>query len=670
MRTLARAPYLALIVVLASCEAQVPTEPPIDPGPLEVTGVSVTATSDEVAIGGAVQLTATVAPFGVNPAVTWSSDDPTRLTVDANGLATAAVLPLNSGVVTVTATSVENTVFSGTVELTIVCGLLVQSDVADGTTLPSGTCWTAQSALAVNDGTLTVEPDVEVSFGPSGSLSINGDARLSAIGTALMPITFTSTDPASHWRGIRFDDSRSADNRLEYVTVENGGSDQWSGATYSASGLLLEGNSLVNISMSEIIGSAAQGFTAYGEAEFSITGTTFDGNAVAAWLHPNNVEGMGTDNAFVANDDNVVRISYGNNDRVETAQSWANIGVPYELQERLFIDADLTIDPGVTIHARSDVSVIVRNAGSLNATGTVQESITFVGSEDVRGWWQGIQFQTQSVNNVFEYVEMGNGGSDQWTGAVDSRAMIYLAEDSKLLIRNSTLYSSDHYALWVPAEGEITGLDDVIVTDNARAMILHPNRVGEIDGVLVSNNDDNAIRITFGNNDRVETSQLWQNHGTFYRVMDRTFVRAALTIEPGTTIEFEQGAHLIVDDGGSLNAVGDALNRITFRGREALSGYWKGLEFGTVSASNRLEYVDLMHAGSDGWFGGSNSTGTINVDGNGGLVVANATISLTGGYAGIVRNGGSLACTNVDDGGFQYYVYSGSGNGAQATCPG
>lgn len=670
MRRLARAPYLALIVLLASCEAQAPTEPPIDPGPLEVTGVTIVATSTEVAIGGSVQLTATVAPFGVDPSVTWSSDDPTRLTVDANGLATASVAPLTSGVVTVTATSVENTAFSATVELTIICGRLVQSDVSNGTTLPSGTCWTAQTALAVNDGTLTMEPDVEISFGPSGSLSINGDGRLSAVGTDVEPITFTSTDPLSKWRGIRFNESRSADNRLEFVTVENGGGDQWSGATYSSSGILLEGNSLVAIVSSEIVGSAAQGFTAYGDAEFSVSGTTFADNAVAAWLHPNNVEGMGTDNSFVGNDENVIRISYGNNDRVETSQTWAMVGIPYELQDRLFIDADLTIDPGVTIHARSDVSVIVRNAGSLNATGTALEPIHFVGSEDVRGWWKGIQIQTQSVNNVFEHVQVGNGGSDQWTGAPDSRSMIYLDGDSKLLIRNSSLYSSDHYALWVPLEGDVSGMDAVTVTGNARAMILHPDRVGDIDAVNVALNDDDAIRITFGNNDRVETAQTWQDHGTLYRVMDRTFIQAALTIEAGTIVEFEQGAHLIVGDGGSLSAVGDAVNRITFRGREALAGYWKGLEFGTVSASNRIEYADIMHAGSDAWFGGSNSTGTIYVADDGAVVMENTAISLTEGYAGVVRNGGSLACTNVDDGGFQYYVYTSGGNGMQPTCPG
>jgi hypothetical protein len=37
--------------------------------------------------------------------------------------------------------------------------------------------------------------------------------------------------------------------------------------------------------------------------------------------------------------------------------------------------------------------------------------------------------------------------------------------------------------------------------------------------------------------------------------------------------------------------------------------------------------------------------------------------------AAIVRNGGFLTCTNVDHGGFMYYVYTNAGGSAQPLCP-
>lgn len=668
------APLLALLALFtAGCGAtELPFDPgdPGDPPTLEVDGVTIVSTATEIGIGSSVQLIAAVTPVGVSQGVTWSSSDDTRLKVDANGLVTAELLPLDPATVTVTATSTEDPNFSASVELTIICGPLATSDVSNGATLPEDTCYVATSALVVTDGTLTLEPGVTISFGTAGSLSIESNARLSAVGTMTKGITLTSTDPLSKWRGVRFRDSRSADNEMHYVTLENGGSDGWSGASYSASALLLEGDSRVDMQMSEISGSDSRGFTAYGEADFSLGATAFIDNAVPAWLHPNTVEGLGTDNTFTGNTDEVIRISFGNNDAVSTAQTWADVGVPYELQERLFIQADLRIDPGTIIEATADVDVIVRDAGSLHAAGLPASPVQIRGSEDERGWWKGIQIRTQSASNVFENTLVEHGGSDQWTGAPDSRSMIYLDGNSKLLLEDVSLRDSDHYALWVPSGGDVSGMTGVVIETSARGMIVHPNRVGEIDQVALVDNDDNTIRITFGNNDRVETAQTWKNHGASYRVMDRTFVRGALTIEPGTTVEFEQGAHLIVDDGGSLNAVGTAVERITFRGREALSSYWKGIEFETVSVSNRIEYADFLHAGSDAWTGGANATATIHVTADGSLVMENSTFGMTGGYAAIIRNGGSLACTSVDDGGFLYYVYTGGSSGAQGTCPG
>lgn len=180
-------------------------------------------------------------------------------------------------------------------------------------------------------------------------------------------------------------------------------------------------------------------------------------------------------------------------------------------------------------------------------------------------------------------------------------------------------------------------------------------------------NDEQFVRVSFGNTDTVAGAQTWSVLEVPYRVTVRTFVEAALVIEAGTALEFSQGANLVVTDGGSLSAVGTMEAPITFSGAEALAAYWKGLQFNTVSANNELSHVLLEHAGSDAWFGGSNSTATLHVTGDGLLDLADVTIRLTGGYALIVGTGGSVTCSNVDDGGFMYYDHG--TNSASAICP-
>lgn len=643
----------------------------MDAGPPDVAGVSVVAPSTNIGTGASLQLSASVTPAGANASVTWSSDDEARVTVSAAGLATAELLPLSAGTVRITAASVEDPSITGSVDLTIVCGPLTATAVSSGGTLPEDTCYVVDNPLSVTSGTLVVESGVRLSFGSGGSLSIGTNGRLDAVGTMSKGIVLTSADPAGTWRGMRFASSASADNKLHWVTIENGGSSGWSGATQSASALLLEGNTLVDIRNSVIRGSVSRGVTLYAEAEMTFVDNTVTENAVPAWVHPNTVRFLGTTSAFDGNTDDVVRVGFGNSDRVSTAQTWPSIGVPLELQDRMFIEAPLTLTPGTELEALADVSLIVRNGGTLNAVGTMAERIVFRGSEIARGSWKGLQIQTQSNDNVFSYVDFEGGGSEAWTGGSESRAMVYLDAGSKAVFTNSAFRSSEYYALWVLAGGDIDGFANNLVEDNARAMHVHPNRAGQIEANnSFVDNDEQRVRVTFGNNDAVTTSQTWSALDIPYRVMDRTFIQAPLTIDPGAALEFAQGAHFIVNQLGSLTAVGTVDARITFGGIEALAGYWKGIEFGTLTAANQLRYVDFLHAGSAGWFGGSNSTGTLYVNADGSATLQDVTIGTTGGYAGVIANGGSLACTNVDDGGFMYYVYTPGGNGAQPACPG
>lgn len=76
-------------------------------------------------------------------------------------------------------------------------------------------------------------------------------------------------------------------------------------------------------------------------------------------------------------------------------------------------------------------------------------------------------------------------------------------------------------------------------------------------------------------------------------------VTAALTIEPGTVIEFEENAGIGIYDNGTINAVGTETAQIVLRGAQNVAGYWRGIHTETNSLTNRLEYVTIQNAGSN-----------------------------------------------------------------------
>ena len=536
------------------------------------------------------------------------------------------------------------------------CTTLVAADVASGGTLAEDSCYEVQSPLTINDGTLVIEPGVTIAFGENAYLTCATGGRLNAVGTEEKPITLTSIDPVGRFRGVHFDGSRSADNVLHHVTIENGGASGWSGAAYSTSALLLDGGSLVDIQNSTIVGSAGQGITVYADAEMIFENNTLRDNAVAAWVHPSAAGYIAANTTFEGNTDNTVRVAFGNTDTVATAQTWQALDVPFAVQARFLVEARLTLAAGTTLAFEAGTSMIVRDAGSLTAVGSTAAPITFTSTEDLPGYWRGLQIATVSANNVFDHVVFENGGSDAWTGDTDSIAMVYLDGNSRAVFTNSTFRGSARYGLWVPGEGDIAGFEGNTFTGNARAMIVHPNRAGAIaSSNSFTSNTENKVRVAFGNTDTLTTAQTWFDFGAPFYVAARTTVGAALAIAPGTELEFAQDASLRVVQGGSLNATGTSAEPIAFRGGEDLVGYWQGIEYDSVSANNTLTQVLIRNAGSSAWFGGANSTASINLTADGSLSLTDVTFESTGGYAMIVWPGASLNCSAVDDGGFQYY---------------
>jgi hypothetical protein len=84
--------------------------------------------------------------------------------------------------------------------------------------------------------------------------------------------------------------------------------------------------------------------------------------------------------------------------------------------------------------------------------------------------------------------------------------------------------------------------------------------------------------------------------GPWY-VMDDIIVPAGvtLTIEPGTTLFFDTGIGIIVQQGGRLIAEGAEYERIRLTRVPANGSRWDGIQFDQTTEDNRLSYIDMEY---------------------------------------------------------------------------
>ena len=556
---------------------------------------------------------------------------------------------------------------------------LTNADIRGGTTLTAGTCYLVSENLSLSDGTVVAQAGVVVKFATGISFHVKTGGRLQLNGTATNPVSFTSQDSVGTWRGIRFTDSQSADNTWSYAVIDRAGDDEWTGASYSAAAVYLEGQTTIAMDHVTISNSQSKGLIAFDEVDLTFSAGTFDGNETPAHLHPQVANAIDADAVFNSNTNDYIRLVFGNNDKVKGTQSWPPHR--YQISDRFFVEGDLTIEAGAELSFTQDVSMIVQSSGSLTAVGSADSPITFKGAVSTRGHWQGIELRSGgtgdpvTIGATLDHCVISDAGGRPFSGNSESQAALYLQDTSAAKITNTTFTNSERYGIWAGNNARLPDFGDNTFSNNARAMILHPDRVGELAGSSsISGNDEEGVYVVFGNNDRVTVAATWKNLNVPYVIRDRFFVDAALTIAAGTTVHFPQEQGMIVRDDGSLTTEGTATEPVVFRGQNEVSaGYWQGLRIQSNDAANKLTHTSLLHAGAKRWTGDGESDAAIHVDSGAQITLDNVTFGPGGGYALYLAEADSaLSCTAVSFGtlikGNIWMDYPGSG-GVSAACP-
>ncbi|MBK8011431.1 MAG: right-handed parallel beta-helix repeat-containing protein [Deltaproteobacteria bacterium] len=535
---------------------------------------------------------------------------------------------------------------------------LKNSDIQGGTTIPAGACYLVNENLVLDSGVVVAEEGVVLLFSTGRSFVIKSGGQLRLDGSADAPVRLSSRDGASTWKGVQFVDSQGEDNVWSFVEIGRAGDAKWTGAAYSSAAIYLTGSTKLAMDNVTISDSASHGLIALEDVDFSFTNGTFEDNDTPAYVHPQVAGRIAPETVFSGNTNSYIRVAFGSSDGVEGEETWpAHI---YRVEDRVTVRGQLTVLPGAVIEFAQDASMVVEANAALVAKGTEAEVITFKGASETRGFWKGIEVRSAGAGGgagassglgaTFEHCVIRDGGGQAWSGASESSAALYLQQASSTKIADTTFSNSARYALWASEDARLPDFGGNTFSGNARVMILHPDRVGELAGnSAVHDNDDDAIYVVFSSSNRVTLDATWKNLGAPYVVRDLFQVAAALAIDPGVEIRFAQDKGMVVDAVGSLTVNGTLTAPVLFRGEnEVVAGYWQGVRVESNSEANRLTHTTLAHAGSKRWTGAAESDAAIYLDNNAKLALEDVTVGPGGGYGAVVAGDGSqLTCVDV-----------------------
>jgi len=440
----------------------------------------------------------------------------------------------------------------------------------------------------ITSAVLTVEPGVVVQFAQATQLTIQG--RLSAVGTAAHPITFTGTTAqAGWWYGLAFAGTPSAPlvgSVLDYTAVQYGGRGGYGNVElYFAT---------VNIAHSTIANSGTDGVHASAAGVAHIADSILVNNArYPIHFADGSVNPQLSNLAISGNGTNAIVFGTGT---LTGQHVWRNLGVPYIFSNMtVAASTTLTVEAGVTAQFIEAAQLIVN--GRLNAVGTAAQPITFTGTTAQAGWWYGLSFAGIPIapltGSVLDYTTVQFGGRGGY-GNVE----LYFATVN---IAHSTIANSGTDGVHASASA-VAHIADSALINNARYPI---NYAGDfVDPILsdltISGNGTNAI--VFGG--RTLTGQhVWRNLGVPYIFSNVTVApEATLTVEPGVTVQFLEAAQLIVN--GRLSAVGTTAQPITFTATTPQPGWWYGISASSSSlyhATVHLEHATIEYGGRGGY---------------------------------------------------------------------
>lgn len=312
-------------------------------------------------------------------------------------------------------------------------------------------------------------------------------------------------------------------------------------------------------------------------------------------------------------------------ENITTPTTWVSSKV-YVIEYGIYIDANLTIEPGTTIKFKSGTWLSFGGTENmtLTANGTVDKPIVFTSysSTPAAGAWQGLWFENHVLSNSsMSYCEVRYAGESNYHALTINR---------KISMNNCTVSHAKKYGIY-SYEGFVSFTGNTINNVGGHAIEVECkglNTIGDNNNITCA--QGYGILVRSGNLDD-NTSEVWNEQKVPYYIEGGIYVDKDVTIQAGTTLKFMASAWM--EFGGTnsstLTAVGTEAKPIVFTTAAATpaAGAWAGLYFSDHTTANTiLKYCTVEYAGKD--YDRANITIT-HVDG---ITLENCTIRNSSGY--------------------------------------
>ena len=180
---------------------------------------------------------------------------------------------------------------------------------------------------------LTLDPGCVLQFGQNSGLKVEGDGRLTAIGTEMEPIELRGLeDRRGFWRGVFFNNSRSDQNQLSYITLSGGGSEGWERTEGSQGGLVVLDGVVLRIEHAHFVKNTLSGMVFRGiDLELSLDNSRAEDNDLPIIIVAGAAHQLGENNQFTGNDRDYVQLGlpvFNFEREVAGTVTWKN-PVPY-----------------------------------------------------------------------------------------------------------------------------------------------------------------------------------------------------------------------------------------------------------------------------------------------------------------------------------------------------
>ncbi|MDZ4852367.1 MAG: hypothetical protein SGI77_24025 [Pirellulaceae bacterium] len=510
--------------------------------------------------------------------------------------------------------------------------------------IPNGTIWTNSEvhnivgSIRVPAGaTLTVEPGTIVKTNIFAGLSIAVEGTLSANGTLLQPIVFTSMRDDTGLDGIL---NTADDQDTNGDGSSNGNNGDWNQIEFKPGST---GNILNRVQV-RYAGAGALGAIVVDRASLSLTNSILH-NSVSSGVRIQASNPILTSNTYrnnlvaaismdLASNPTISGVTVSNNvsnalilDAGEIVGNgfWDDRDIVYRTTGDVTVPvgSSLTIGAGQVVKFREFVDDDLIVNGTLIADGTPALPIVFTsnrddtvggdtnnetnGSAPGNGNWGAIQLQSGSTGNVLDYVEVRYGGGNRAAALIASAPMS---------LTNGILRNSSSAGLRV--------LDASITVNESRfennfGVAISQSTAGELNGSGISANNNllNGIVVDGG---ILTSNRSWFGRGIPYRLGSDLTLSADGVINIGLAVVFD------ILEGIGLLGTGTVNNSGTIRKSVGLS---TAIIAAKLVNDGRIQVI----SGSLNLSGGLAENGNATLSG-----ASNATLSIGTHFLGDTQN--------------------------------